>query len=127
MRELTKDFEINGTVYRVEKLSARDGAWLWFFFSSRAKSDSIQDTFAGFSEGEFNAIADKILAKTSAISAETSLPVPVRHVSGQIVEAALSTDATVFYDLIMKAVGFNLSPFFEKLSKQKEEPATPSQ
>ncbi len=114
MREPTKDFEIGGRTYRVEKLTALDGAWLAFLLMARMKTPDIRDALAQLSEADFKQIADKVLAKTTVVNMETNLPVPVRHASGQIVDPELAGNAKAMFDLIFQAIAFNLAPFFEQ-------------
>ena len=118
MRETFKDFQIEGRTYRVEKLSVQDGAWLWFFLSARMKTPDLHDALAAISETEFQQIADKVFAKTFLLSADTGLPVPVRHASGKVVDELLASDSMAYFDLMFQAIGFNLAPFFERALKE---------
>lgn len=97
----------------MEKLSAMDGAWLAFLLMARMKTPDIRDALATLSEDEFKLIAAKVLTKTAAVSADTNLPIPVRHESGKIADAELASDAKGLFELIFQAIGFNLAPFFE--------------
>lgn len=119
MRETTKDFPIEGRTYRVEKLSAMDGTWLWFFFSARMKTADIRDALAAISEEQFRDISAKLLAKCFYMNPESGLPIPVRNAStGMIVDEVLASDPTALFDLIFQAIGFNISPFLEKAAQE---------
>ena len=113
-RITSKEVDIKGFTYRINKMDARSSCWLFTFLGSRSTDNSTLITSLGkCTRAEFIEIQNMLLSKVFRLDRQEDkeFPIAVLLPSGEISDPHLSYDAEAVMNLTSEAIMFNLSPF----------------
>jgi len=126
LRITQKDFPVGDHNYRVRKLDARTGTWLFGFLMAKAHPDgepaNMQELVTAFhllEKKDYDRVQTEVLLKVALVEniegKEFESMVLAPSQSG-MAHDFLRDDTRAVYELTDMAVVFNLTPFFEKSS-----------
>ena len=126
LRSRFSEVDEGGRRYRLTKMDARTGSWLFMFLMGKATGGlegvtrlQISTALQKCSKEEFELVQYELLRRTELLTDNPEgdpIPVPVVNNSKVIVDRELADDAPTCLNLTLEGIMLNVNPFFASAS-----------
>jgi len=113
-RVLSKDYPLNGRVYRITKADPRSACWLFTLLAGRSDgNNNLLSSLGRLSHSEFDEVQAMALSKVSLVdsSTENVFVTPIISVDGKWADKTLSENADEVLELTTQSIMLTVSPF----------------